>query len=154
MEAPALALLKADVDPKTMVVTRRIAEKLGFIGQIGSPKVHCQPADAAERTGNYQGWLLCEQKEARLSMFQGKGSSNPLIDTDKMRQVGHLENHLAKSVDSLSHVCYYLGKLNRRYEMTFLEQIQANNNPNSLDRIAARKALASMESTSYHRAYR
>ena len=29
MEAPALALLKADVDPKTMVVTRRIAEKLG-----------------------------------------------------------------------------------------------------------------------------
>ena len=29
--------------------------------------------------------------------------------------------------------------------MTFLEQIQANNNPNSPDRIAARKALASME---------
>ena len=29
--------------------------------------------------------------------------------------------------------------------MTFLEQIQANNNPNSPARITARKALASME---------
>ena len=30
--------------------------------------------------------------------------------------------------------------------MTFIEQIQANNNPNSPDRIKARELLASMES--------
>ena len=48
MEAPALALLKADVDPKTMVVTRRIAEKLGLHWSKGNPPVYRQPQDAAE----------------------------------------------------------------------------------------------------------
>ena len=33
MEAPALALLKAEVDPKTMVVDRRTAGRLGDIGR-------------------------------------------------------------------------------------------------------------------------
>ena len=85
MEAPALALLKADVDPKTMVVTRRIAEKLGFIGQkeIRRSIVNLKTPPNADIT--IHGGVF-RNGYGKVVVVKGKGSSNPLLDTGFMHQ--------------------------------------------------------------------
>ena len=70
MGGPALALLKADVDPKTMVVTRATASKLGLIGQ----------KEIRKSITN-----LRTPPNSPVTILL-KGSSNPLIDEGFMRQ--------------------------------------------------------------------
>ena len=65
-----LPVLKADVDPRTMVVTRRTASKVGLVGQ-----------GIIQR----QIVLLREPPNAP-STIENKGSSNPLINLGFMRQ--------------------------------------------------------------------
>ena len=64
-----LPVLKADVDPRTMVVTRRTASKVGLVGQ-----------GIIQR----QIVLLREPPNAE-STIENKKSSNPLVDTAFMK---------------------------------------------------------------------
>ena len=70
IERDGLAYLKSVVDPETMVITRRMANKLGLIGQkeIRRSITALKSPPNAPRT---------------ISL---KGSSNPLLDTGFMRQ--------------------------------------------------------------------
>ena len=70
MQAPILKLLIAEVDPRTMVVTRAIAEKIGLLVQ-----------GIIQR----QIVLLRDPPNAQ-STIDAKGSSNPLINLGFMRQ--------------------------------------------------------------------
>lgn len=70
MPSPMLALLKGDVDPRTMVVDRSTAGKLGLIGQS-----EVQKSITKLRT----------PPNAKYTI-ERKGSSNPLIDTGFLRQ--------------------------------------------------------------------
>ena len=65
MKTPVLAVLVADVNPRTMVVDRRTAERCGVVGQ-----------GVLQR----QIVLLKEPPNAP-STIKAKGSSNPLLDT-------------------------------------------------------------------------
>ena len=67
---PVLAILKDNVNPRTMVVTRRTASKVGLVGQ-----------GIIQR----QIVLLREPPNAP-STIENKGSSNPLINLGFMRQ--------------------------------------------------------------------
>lgn len=68
IKTTALAVLIADVDPKTMVVTRRTAERVGQAGQ-GVLR------DSYQRLKN---------PENAPSTIERKGSANPLIDEDTL----------------------------------------------------------------------
>ena len=65
MKTPVLAVLVADVNPRTMVVDRRTAERCGVVGQ-----------GVLQR----QIVLLKEPPNAPATIAL-KGSSNPLLDT-------------------------------------------------------------------------
>ena len=85
MGAPALRLLKAEVDPKTMVVERHTAGKLGLIGQSEVQKSIVNLRTPANAPATIKGGFV-PTKTGKIIYVPGKGSSNPLIDTGFLRQ--------------------------------------------------------------------
>ena len=88
MGAPALRLLKAEVDPKTMVVERNTAGKLGYIGQLEVQKSIVNLRTPPNAPATIKGGFV-RTKTGKIIHVPGKGSSNPLIDTDTMRKRSH-----------------------------------------------------------------
>ena len=78
MPDPIIELIKAEIDPKTMVIDRQLAERIGEAGKLEVQQSIVKLKEPPNAYITIHGGVF--RRRGKVIFVKGKGSSNPLID--------------------------------------------------------------------------